>query len=117
MSDEQDAGIACKSVSDVKFPTMQKASVRLKTFRNFDFYFSQSTMDLVRAGFFYAGNNDDTVICFSCGVKLNNWEATDIPHVEHSRFSPECKHVMHRKYNAHVNEIIAQLLKLKIRLE
>ena len=42
-----------------------------------------------RAGFFYSGTADN-VMCFWCGLGLNQWESTDDPMVEHVRFTPRC---------------------------
>ena len=44
---------------------------------------------LARAGFFYSGFGD-RVVCFSCDLKLYNWEKTDDPWIEHCTKSPNC---------------------------
>ena len=44
---------------------------------------------IARAGFFYTGTVDN-VMCFWCGLGLNNWEPSDDPVNEHVRFTPRC---------------------------
>jgi len=47
---------------------------------------------LARAGFFYdpLSDSNDNVKCFSCGVKLDGWDANDNAITEHLSHSPQC---------------------------
>ena len=59
---------------------------------SFDAWSPQITPDkyqLAKAGFFYSGFGDK-VVCFSCDLKLYNWEKTDDPWIEHYKNSPNC---------------------------
>ena len=44
---------------------------------------------LVESGFYYTGEND-SVLCFWCGLGLDHWERGAVPDTEHTRFSPRC---------------------------
>lgn len=44
---------------------------------------------LAAAGFFYVGTGD-IVKCFSCGIRLSEWSATDSAFTEHNASSPDC---------------------------
>lgn len=59
---------------------------------SFDTWSSQIIPDryqLAKAGYFYSGFGDK-VVCFSCDLKLYNWEKTDDPWIEHYKNSPDC---------------------------
>lgn len=51
-----------------------------------------------KAGFFFwpklvpgaKGSEDDTSVCFQCGLALDGWEEADDPREEHSKRRPEC---------------------------
>ncbi|GAM89959.1 hypothetical protein ANO11243_079990 [Dothideomycetidae sp. 11243] len=47
---------------------------------------------LASAGFYYnpSSKTEDNVNCFHCHVKLDGWEADDIPLLEHLSHSPDC---------------------------
>ncbi|XP_071818496.1 uncharacterized protein [Apostichopus japonicus] len=47
---------------------------------------------LAKAGFYYFGV-DDTVQCFSCNGRINNWSPGDTAMGEHKRIYPRCKFV------------------------
>ncbi|KAJ8027420.1 E3 ubiquitin-protein ligase XIAP [Holothuria leucospilota] len=51
-----------------------------------------SSSKLAKAGFFYIGVND-TVQCFSCTGRINNWDHGDTAMGEHKRLYPKCKFV------------------------
>lgn len=49
-----------------------------------------SRTKMAQAGFFYLGNKD-AVKCFSCHVKLSDWNhKEDDPLKKHTEFSPDC---------------------------
>lgn len=52
---------------------------------------------MARAGFFFyprvARGQDDTAVCFQCGLALDGWEPGDDPRSEHVRRRPECPFV------------------------
>ncbi|RUS81806.1 hypothetical protein EGW08_010443 [Elysia chlorotica] len=52
-----------------------------------------SALTLARAGFSYTGSGDE-VICFSCGLRVDNWEKHNDPLVVHATRSPHCQLVM-----------------------
>lgn len=58
---------------------------RLQTFVNWPQHVLVKPKLLAEAGFYYVGTTlrDDTVCCFDCKGKLNNWKATDIPERRH----------------------------------
>lgn len=62
---------------------------------------SLSAERMAQAGFFYwprtlssrAAGQDDTAICFQCGLALDGWEEEDDPRHEHAKRRPECPFV------------------------
>jgi len=52
----------------------------------------KSSKELAEAGFISC-NRGDLVMCWSCKVVIGDWECTDIPWVEHWKFSPNCEFV------------------------
>ncbi|CAF4406551.1 unnamed protein product, partial [Rotaria magnacalcarata] len=59
--------------------------------------------ELVRAGFFYTGI-DNNLTCFYCGGSFQNWNINNNPITEHARCFPHCQHAkqlceddLHRK--------------------
>lgn len=64
-------------------------SDRVLTFHNWPKQLLPDKFSLAKAGFYYTGQSDLTV-CFSCNLKINQWERTDQPLEEHHRLSPDC---------------------------
>ena len=62
---------------------------RLSSFENWPQQMRQNKYTLAQAGFVYT-NEGDIVHCFACGVKVSQWKTTDIPLIEHKKWSPEC---------------------------
>lgn len=62
---------------------------RLSSFDTWSLQIIPDKYQLARAGFFYSGFGDK-VVCFSCDLKLYNWEKTDDPWIEHYRNSSNC---------------------------
>uniref|UniRef100_A0A1I8J3Q3 Histone H2A n=1 Tax=Macrostomum lignano TaxID=282301 RepID=A0A1I8J3Q3_9PLAT len=50
---------------------------------------TQTVEDMVESGFFYL-QEDDHVKCFFCDLGLKDWDAGDVPEMEHAKFSPLC---------------------------
>jgi len=65
---------------------------RLRTFAMWPKQLLQRKTDMARAGFYYSGDND-TVKCFMCKVCINQWEAFDVPLIEHFKWSPDCTYL------------------------
>lgn len=63
---------------------------RIKSYKNWPIQLINPTRhQLAEAGLFYSGQSD-TVICFSCNVRITQWMATDQPWEEHRKWSPDC---------------------------
>ncbi|CAF1479823.1 unnamed protein product [Rotaria magnacalcarata] len=62
---------------------------RYASFETWSITDSPSVDDLVRAGFFYTGN-ENIVTCFYCNGSLQNWGPNDNPTIEHARWFPYC---------------------------
>ena len=61
-----------------------------KRYRSFDTWPKQlnpTSVELSQAGFFYLGNND-TVMCFFCGIALHAWNFSENAFVAHKEHSP-----------------------------
>lgn len=68
-----------------------KESVRLSTF-SFGWPHKEDFIcikELCQAGLYYTAKSDQ-VACVYCDILLHEWEAGDIPMVEHYKFSPRC---------------------------
>ena len=57
---------------------------RIQSFRDFPNKAIDS-QKLAEAGFFFAGDDSDSCLCFWCGVCLHRWEPTDDPWEEHQK--------------------------------
>jgi E3 ubiquitin-protein ligase XIAP len=70
---------------------MEHEANRLMTFESHGWQSScpVKPTELAKSGFYYSGNGD-TVICFSCGVSLKEWERGDTADGEHRRANPSC---------------------------
>lgn len=62
---------------------------RLKTYELWSSQIQPDMFQLSSAGFYYTGRND-TVECFSCAVRLQQWKQDDNPLKEHKIHSPNC---------------------------
>ncbi|XP_061193234.1 baculoviral IAP repeat-containing protein 2-like [Saccostrea echinata] len=63
--------------------------VRLGSFHNFPSSSSVSTVKLARQGFYYS-KEENTVICFACGFKKDDWKKDDNVETIHRAASPNC---------------------------
>jgi len=62
---------------------------RIKTFHSWPTQIKPGKVHLASLGFYYTGNND-TVECFSCGLRLNQWQRDDDPMAEHKIRASHC---------------------------
>lgn len=74
------------------------SDVRLLSFENWPQQMRQSSQELSDAGFFYTGIADK-VICFSCGIELDDWNYFDVPLEAHKQHSYDCKYLKSIKNN------------------
>ncbi|XP_064478326.1 E3 ubiquitin-protein ligase XIAP-like isoform X1 [Ornithodoros turicata] len=70
-----------------KHPEFKTIAARLRSYRNARGFYKKSRGPLSDAGLFLSEN---TVTCFHCGGAHGEWSEGDDPHVEHSRWYPEC---------------------------
>lgn len=62
---------------------------RLNTYQRWPKQMSQDKYSLAAAGLFYIGEGD-ICECFSCGVRISQWELFDNVLSEHYRWSKDC---------------------------
>ena len=65
---------------------------RLATFQSWPTQLKQNKYELACCGFFYT-KEADIVQCFVCNVKVSQWEAGDIPAIEHQKHSNGCNYM------------------------
>jgi len=65
---------------------------------------SATMEDMVEAGLYYIGVRDK-VKCWYCNGGLQNWNRTDNPWIEHTRWFPTCEFVLQNKGPEYVSEI------------
>jgi baculoviral IAP repeat-containing protein 7/8 len=81
----------------VKFPRYTMPAERLKTFDKWPEAKKPTAGELVQAGFFFVGPSD-LVVCFSCGLGLDEWKHNDSPWGEHERhLIGECNFLRHNR--------------------
>lgn len=59
---------------------------------------------LATAGFYYSGNNDET-LCYYCGGGLKNWEPNNDPWVEHAKWFHYCLYLVLTKGTEFINNV------------
>lgn len=74
-----------------KYPRFKFVDQRIQSFEKWPLEAHGNVEALANAGFFYQGHSDKTT-CFHCGGSLCNWEPSDDPVVEHTRWYPECEY-------------------------
>ncbi|KAM4797189.1 baculoviral IAP repeat-containing protein 2 [Rhinophrynus dorsalis] len=89
------------SVSNV---SMQTKTARLKTFVSWPQWIPVRPTQLVEAGFYYVGRNDD-VKCFCCDGGLRCWESGDDPWVEHAKWFPRCEYLLNIRGQSFVCDV------------
>ena len=61
---------------------------RHSSFETWPQQMQQDKNTLARAGFIYS-KEGDIVECFACGVRISQWKTSDVPAVEHKKWSPD----------------------------
>lgn len=74
-------------------PEMYRYEHRLKTFSTWPTQIVQNPKDMTLCGFFYTGYSDK-VMCFSCGVTIDDWDSEEIPSDRHSDVAPACEFLL-----------------------
>ena len=72
-----------------KIKFMENVKNRLKTFENWPNRGKPTPHQLAENGFYFTGHYDG-VECYSCGLRLKNWRASDSPLEEHRKYSKKC---------------------------
>ena len=83
-------------VKKPKISGYSSSSKRMKTFRKWGHKYP-SAEELVASGFISMRDDDDLVMCHSCGIALHTWATNDKPWIEHAKWSPNCAHVIRVK--------------------
>lgn len=99
-----DARLKSLGVQRPKQPTYQKyANLELRI-RSFNTWPKPmiAIKQLAEAGFFYTGEDDQT-LCFHCGVGLKDWEPNDDPWYEHFKWFPKCHYLLMFKEKEYAN--------------
>ena len=76
----------------------------MNTFRHWPPAMPQTARQLAYAGFFYLGVGDH-VQCFHCSGALKNWDAEDLPWVEHARWFGNCPYLLLKQGQAFVQHV------------
>jgi len=74
----------CGIQVEFEYPEFESIQRRLESFGTWPIGIKQKPMELASVGFFYSGQSD-IVICFSCGLQLNEWKSNDNPQIEHTK--------------------------------
>lgn len=91
---------------------------RLRTFTKNNWLKSQTPESLANAGFFRTQNaGADDVQCFSCGIRIFDWDPSDEPLEEHLRWSQGCKFATLMRNLKHTRHLIASSFDLLDLLE
>ncbi|XP_033740295.1 uncharacterized protein LOC117327437 [Pecten maximus] len=90
-------------------PRYKEQVARWQTYSNWT---SSLNIDhLVKAGFFYTGD-DDIVRCFNCDIGLAEWDREDDPWIEHARHIPECSFLKEKKGEEYIGDVQKQWSKI-----
>ncbi|XP_069818939.1 baculoviral IAP repeat-containing protein 1-like [Dendropsophus ebraccatus] len=73
-------------------------NVRLESFKKWPTDSKGDPAAIARAGFYYTGRRD-IVQCFSCAVCLGQWEESDDPWKEHTKWFPDCPFLLKKETN------------------
>ncbi|KAH9487788.1 hypothetical protein Btru_068751 [Bulinus truncatus] len=85
-----------ESASETLWRLYRKEILRLRTFQTYPSSASVSALVLANQGFVYVGTgvmNDDTVECYSCRIKKNNWQTRDDVYEVHRSLYRNCSMV------------------------
>lgn len=82
----------------ISFPEYAEYEERVKSYESASTssYLHKHQKKLAAAGFFYTGNEDET-LCFYCGGGVKAWRLEDIPWVEHARWLSGCSFLLVHK--------------------
>ncbi|MDP0562782.1 MAG: RING-HC finger protein [Candidatus Endonucleobacter sp. (ex Gigantidas childressi)] len=90
------------TVSQTSYPNYRTAQSRRATYHNWQYEDKQKAEDLVKAGFFYTGQ-EDSVRCFCCEVGLMEWRREDDIWMQHARHgSSSCWYLLGVKGEAYI---------------
>lgn len=81
--------------------------IRVRSFDTWPRSLSSLIDPLISNGFFYSGRSD-TVICFYCGIRLNDWDKSDDPAIEHAKHKGDCEFLL----LIHGNEFVAEVTRV-----
>lgn len=96
---------------EIAYPEFRLLPQRMLTFITWPKAIKQKPGELAEAGFFYSGQSD-MVICFSCGVVLQQWENDDNCWVEHKNSATkECSYLKLNHETVELNERIYEEFK------
>jgi len=88
-------------------PSMSFYESRLKTFEGWPRGKSQKPTELSACGFYYYGTSD-RVICFYCGIGLEDWKIDDNIWLEHALYSCKCPYLLLNKTMMNSSDIGSQ---------
>lgn len=87
-------GTQCMTLQETRvqihFLTYATERVRQFTFKNWPIAMPIKAEKLYKSGFFYTGKGD-CVICYHCGLCLDQWLKNDDPMKKHAQLSKHCK--------------------------
>ena len=104
-------------------PQYSTRESRLETYEFWPIEYYLPKKIVAEGGFFHSDNNKDEVTCYSCGVKLYNFEPLDDPYALHAVFSNQCKYNIYVAGEKFIREAIkpknpqAEYLKCKVCLD
>jgi len=96
-------------------PHMRDERKRIASFYNKSWnrdFLQASPEELAKAGLFFTGRSD-RVKCWYCNGGLQNWDFTDSPIVEHTKWYPQCEFILREKGDEYVQMIYDQNPNLK----
>jgi hypothetical protein len=73
-----------------RFPKYSDNASRVLSFTLWPRQMKQTCEEMVDAGFFYSGINDNC-ICYQCGLEIRNWEVQDTAWGEHRRWLQDAR--------------------------
>lgn len=84
---------------------------RIRTFTNWPLRV-QTPEGLASVGFFRNREGADEVECFSCGIRICDWQPQDDPLSEHLRWSKNCKFANLMKNLNTIEELVENVVKV-----
>lgn len=93
---------------DITSKIMNVEENRLRTFSDWPSDTVVSPVRIAKAGFF-AINEEQTVQCFACGVRISEWEYGDQVMAKHRQLSPQCPFVIDPSTSGNDRELFRNL--------